>query len=129
MHRRLLATLLVLTAAPLHATTYTVLVGPGLIFTPSVLTISAGDTVKFTNKGGWHNVKADDNSFRCAHGCDGDAGGDGSPSNAIWFFSRTFTTAGEIGYYCETHGDTSTGMRGLIVVEPTPVTLQSFEVD
>lgn len=115
--------------APLHAATYTVLVGPGLVFTPNVLTIRAGDKVKFTNKGGFHNVKADNNSFRCAHGCDGDPGGDGTPSNTIWVFTRTFNTPSEVGYYCETHGDATSGMRGLIVVEPTPVTLQSFEVE
>lgn len=129
MHRRLLAIAFFLTAAPLHATTYTVLVGPGLTFSPDVLTIRAGDKVTFRNKGGYHNVKADDNSFRCAHGCDNVGNGDGTPSNSLWFFTRTFDTPGQIGYYCETHGDATSGMRGLIVVDPTPVTLQSFEVD
>lgn len=112
-----------------HATTWAVDVGPGLTFTPATLSIRAGDSVRFTNRGGFHNVKADDNSFRCAHGCDGEASGNGDPSNTIWFFTRTFTTPGTVGYYCESHGDTTSGMRGQIVVEATPVGLQSFEVE
>lgn len=111
------------------ATSWAVDVGPGLAFSPSTLVIRAGDSVRFTNRGGWHNVKADDNSFRCAHGCDGVGSGNGDPSNSIWFFTRTFPTPGTVGYYCELHGDTTSGMRGVIVVEPTPVGLQSFEVE
>jgi plastocyanin len=118
-------------AAPLVAATHTVNVGPGMSFTPATLTIAAGDTVKFTNRGGLHNVKANDNSFRCAHGCDGDGhGGNGAASYDIWFANVTFPTPGTIGYYCETHGTPTTGMRGTIIVEPTtPVELQSFDIE
>lgn len=129
--RTLLALACCSLAAPALATTYIVNVGPGTSFSPETLTIAAGDTVKFTNHGGLHNVKADDNSFRCAHGCDGDGqGGSGAPSYDIWFANRTFTTSGTVGYYCETHGTATTGMRGTIIVQPTtPVELQSFNVD
>ena len=118
-------------ASPLFAATHTVNVGPGQAYSPATLTIAAGDTVRFTNRGGLHNVKANDNSFRCAHGCDGDGqGGNGAPSSEIWFATRTFTTVGTIGYYCETHGTPTTGMRGTIIVEPTtPVELQSFDIE
>src|SRR5215469_8946656 len=58
-----------------------------LAFSPSQLTITAGDSVTFQNLGGAaHNVHADDNSFRCANGCDGQ-GGDGTPSSANWSFT------------------------------------------
>lgn len=118
-------------AAPVFAATHTVNVGPGMSFAPAVLTIAVGDTVKFTNHGGLHNAKADDNSFRCAHGCDGDGhGGNGAASYDIWFANHTFNTVGTIGYYCETHGTATAGMRGTIIVLPTtPVELQSFRVD
>lgn len=118
-------------AAPASATTYTVDVGPGMSFSPSTLTITAGDTVRFANHGGLHNAKADDNSFRCANGCDNDGhGGNGAPSYAIWFALHAFNTPGTIGYYCETHGTATSGMRGTIIVQPmTPVELQSFSVD
>ena len=131
MTRSAASLILLAVCLPAAAATHTVNVGPGLSFTPSTLTIVAGDSVRFTNKGGLHNVKADDNSFRCARGCDGDgSGGDGAPSSAIWTFTLTFATPGTVGYYCETHGAPGTGMAGSIVVQvPTPVVLQSFGVD
>jgi plastocyanin len=129
--RRLLALAAAGFALPASAATHTVNVGPGLSYSPATLTIAVGDTVKFTNRGGLHNVKANDNSFRCAHGCDGDGqGGNGAASSEIWHANVTFDTTGTIGYYCETHGTPTTGMRGTIIVEPTtPVELQSFSVD
>lgn len=127
---RLLLVLLPLPAAsPANAADYLVLVGPGQTFNPAELTIAAGDRVTFRNSGGMHNVKANDNAFRCANGCDGQ-GGDGSAANNIWHFSLTFPAAGTVGYYCETHGTPTNGMRGTIVVLPsTPVELQSFDVE
>lgn len=97
------------------------------MFTPRSLTINAGDTVTFTNAGGSHNVLADDNSFRCAHGCDGDgAGGIGNVSSG-WSFTRTFNTAGTIRYFCELHGSAGGGgMAGSIIVNavtPPPPTI------
>lgn len=129
MIRAFAPAVLIAASLPAAAATYTVNVGPGLSFTPATLTIVAGDSVRFTNKGGTHNVKADNNAFRCARGCDGN-GGDGTPSSSIWTFTLTFPTPGTIGYYCETHGAPGVGMAGSIVVQaPTPVALQSFTVD
>jgi plastocyanin len=100
-------------------------------FAPQTLTIHVGDVVKFINKGGVHNVVADDGSFRCARGCDGDgAGGNGNASSNTWVASIPFTQAGTVGYFCETHGMPGGGMYGTIIVQaPTPVRLQSFSVD
>ncbi len=87
---------------------------PILAFAPAQLTITAGDTVTFTNLGGAaHNVHADDNSFRCANGCDGQ-GGDGNPSAARWTFTLAFNNAGTIHYHCDNH--VGMGMVGSIVV-------------
>jgi plastocyanin len=105
-------------AAPAAATNFNVMTGPGLAFTPATLTITAGDTVTFTNTAqGFHNVHADDESFRCANGCDGQ-GGDGSPSTNLWSFHLTFNTAGTVGYHCEIHGSPGAGMHGTITVNP-----------
>ncbi len=117
------------TIGPAHATRWTVQVGgtstygdgygggytnPVLAFSPAQLTINAGDTVTFINLGGAaHNVHADDNSFRCANGCDGQ-GGNGNPSSADWSFSLTFNNPGTIGYHCDVHQ--GMGMVGTIVV-------------
>ena len=93
---------------------------PILMFSPANLTITAGDTVTFKNLGGApHNVRADDNSFRCAHGCD-DTGGDGTISDDNWSFTRTFNTAGVIKYHCDEHA--SMGMIGTITVNAPVVT-------
>lgn len=100
-------------------------------FAPQTITIHVGDTVTFVNKGGLHNVAADNGSFRCAHGCDGDGhGGNGNATSSSWVANVTFTRAGTVGYFCETHGAPGTGMFGTIIVQAvTPVRLQSFEVD
>lgn len=87
-------------------------------FTPARLTVRPGDTVTWRNMGGFHNVVAADASFRCSEGCDGDgSGGDGAPSSSAWRFSRTFTTPGEVAYFCWVHGGPGgAGMSGQIVV-------------
>lgn len=101
------------------------------VFTPQFITVAQGDTVTFVNKGGFHNVIADDNSFRCAMGCDGDGhGGSGKASSASWTATITLSTSGDVGYYCEIHGQPGAGMYGVIHVNAVvPVRLQSFGVD
>ena len=81
-------------------------------FTPSNLTIEVGDTVRWTNVLGTHNVLADDGSFTS-----------GPPQPAPWNFTRVFNTAGSFPYYCEPHGGPGgSGMSGVIAVE-TPVSV------
>ena len=93
---------------------------PILQFAPNNLTITAGDTVTFRNLGGApHNVHADDESFRCAAGCD-DTGGNGAISSDAWSFTRTFSTAGVVNYHCDEH--VSMGMKGSITVTAATAT-------
>lgn len=99
--------------------------GSQVAFSPQFLTIQAGDTVTFLNLGGYHNVVADDGSFRCAHGCDGDGeGGNGNPTSDLWFATVVFPTPGTVGYFCEPHGSPGSGMFGTIIVQAraTPAT-------
>jgi len=119
-------------AAPAWAINHPVNVGDpnGLTFAPQTLNITAGDTVTFTNGGGFHNVASDAGavtSFRCANGCDAD-GGNGAASSAAWSATVAFPTPGTIGYHCEIHGAAGQGMFGTINVT-IPVELQSFDVD
>jgi plastocyanin len=113
-------------AATAHADTVIVNVGGNQppTFSPQTISINVGDTVTFINKGGLHNVVADDSSFRCAHGCDGDGhGGNGAASSSTWVASISFTKAGKVGYYCEIHGAPGEGMFGTINVmgsQPPP---------
>jgi plastocyanin len=91
-------------------------------YAPQTLTIKLGDSVTFVNKGGVHNVVADDGSFRCARGCDGDGkGGNGNATSSNWVATVTFNKAGTVGYFCEIHGMPGQGMFGTITVQgPLP---------
>jgi plastocyanin len=88
-------------------------------FLPSTLTIAAGDSVTFSvyaenYDSSAHNVVADDGSFRCAAGCDGE-GGDGTPrdSNPGWHFTRTFDRPGVVTFH-----DEITKVKGTLIVVP-----------
>lgn len=119
-------------APPAFAANWDVAVGNpnGLTFVPQVLNIAAGDTVTFTNGGGFHNVVSDPGAvtaFRCADGCDG-SGGNGAPASTLWSAVVTFPDPGTIGYFCEIHGAPGVGMFGTINVT-IPVGLQSFDIE
>lgn len=113
----LLAAVLLAPATPASAANHTVEVRDSS-FSPATLTIQVGDSVTWTNVGNLsHNVRADDLSFRCANGCDGD-GGNGDPSSAAWSFTLTFDEAGDVPYHCQVHGGIGgVGMAGSITVE------------
>ena len=108
--------------------------GSGLVFTDAttsthVSNISAGDTITFTNAGGFHNAQSDPGavtSFHCSDACG--ASPTGNPSSNLWTAVVTFPTPGTIGYHCFTHGAPGQGMFGTINVT-VPVDLQSFEID
>lgn len=128
-HQRLRFLLLALSCGLLEftgnaaaATTWIVqLGGASLSYNPQFLTIAEGDSVRFANLGGFHNVVADDGSFRCARGCDGDGqGGNGNATAQIWTATVTFPKAGHYGYFCEPHGAPGQGMFGAITVLGPP---------
>jgi len=103
-------------------------------FWPTPQTIVAGDSVMFyitsgdDNAGpaiGPHNVVADDGSFRCAMGCDGE-GGDSTPRDFTsgWYFTRTFSVPAVVGYH-----DEVSGARGEIIVMPAPDSPEATAVE
>jgi len=95
-----------------NATVYVVTANPDLTFTPASITIHQGDAIRFVNGGGVHNVHADDNRFICSLNCTTN----NAPSDADWSVIVRFNQLGTIGYYCDQHGDTTSGMRGSITV-------------
>lgn len=115
---RLAALALFAAAAGAHAGNQVVSVGgDNDAFSPSTLTINAGDTVTFTEASGSHNVVSDTGLFRCANGCDGDGkGGSGNVAGNNWSVTIPFPNAGTFGYYCESHGAPGVGMHGTIRV-------------
>jgi plastocyanin len=88
------------------STTVTVTVASNS-FSPSSVQINPGDTVVWVRTSGFHNVLADDNSFRLGEPLSG------NPSNTWTTVSHTFTQTGTIPYHCEVHGF---GMAGTVVV-------------
>jgi plastocyanin len=87
------------------------------VYTPDEVVIVVGDTVTWTNAGGFHNVVAYDGSFS-----------NGGASASAWVYTRTFTTTGVYSYYCTPHE--SEGMTGTItVVGGTAVSLSAFEIE
>lgn len=75
-------------------------------FQPGALTIQAGDTVRWENRAGFHDVTADNGSFVS-----------GPPANAPWTFRHTFNSAGSFNYFCSVHGGPGlVGMAGTINV-------------
>ncbi len=101
------SSLLALVSASAFSADHRVTVGgSALVFSPKTLTINAGDTVTFVNAGGFHNVAANDGSFRS-----------GDPTSDAFTFTQAFPTAGTFGYYCEIHGTSNGGgMAGSITV-------------
>lgn len=101
---------------PVFSATHDVTVSSN-VFTPANIQIEAGDTIRWTNIGGGHNVRAQDGSFRCAQGCESE-GGSGDASAVLWVSEVTFRKVGFTSYICEPH--VGFGMTGSVtVVEPT----------
>lgn len=74
------------------------------IYTPETVTIGVGETITWTNVGGYHNVVADDGSFDS-----------GAPSVDDWVYTYTFNIPGTYTYYCTPHQ--TEGMTGTVIVE------------
>lgn len=101
-----------LAAAHAQARSFTVTANPDMTFSPAQIEIYQGDSIRFVNNGGLHNVRADDGSFTCALDCNLH----NAPSSQPWQVSVRFNRVGTIGYYCDQHGDLTSGMRGSVTV-------------
>ena len=79
-------------------------------FTPSQLTITAGDKVVWTNTGAMgHNVNGTTATFPSNPESFGNSVG------LNWTYEFVFNTAGTYDYHCNPH---STGMKGKVIVNP-----------
>jgi plastocyanin len=95
-----------------RATVYVVTANDDMTFTPASITIRQGDAIRFENAGGVHNVHADDNRFKCSLNCTTN----NAPSDAAWSDIVRFNQVGTVGYYCDQHGNLTSGMRGEVIV-------------
>jgi len=101
-----------LVAAHAQARSFTVTANADMTFSPAQIEIYQGDSIRFVNNGGLHNVRADDGSFTCALDCNLH----NAPNSQPWQVSVRFNRLGTIGYYCDQHGDLTSGMRGSVTV-------------
>ena len=92
-------------------------------FTPASITIRQGDTIRFQNSGGVHNVHADDDRFVCSIDCKSN----NTPNGAPWSVVVKFDQPGTVGYYCDKHGGTQGGMRGHVTVIVDEVFANGFD--
>ncbi len=88
------------------AATHDVTVGNNF-FSPNDLTIVVGDTVRWTNNSGFHDVAADDGSWT-------------SETSSSFVYERTFNSVEEVLYYCTVHStpgrDINANMNGRLNV-------------
>jgi plastocyanin len=110
--RTLARAALVFACASAQATVHVVTAEPDLTFRPASITIHQGDSIRFENYGGVHNVHADNNRFICSVNCTTD----NAPSDEPWSVVVHFTQLGTFGYFCDQHGNLTSGMRGSITV-------------
>jgi plastocyanin len=79
----------------------------GMTFSPTVVTIEPGQTITWMRRSGFHNVAADDGSYRS-----------GEVGDTWDTFSHTFVAPGEYPYHCELHGGVGgVGMAGKVIVQ------------
>ena len=107
--------------APLSAVTHDVTV-ENFRFSPNDLTIQAGDTVRWTNVEGFHDVTEDNFAWASVTAGPG------------WVYERAFDAAGEVLYHCTVHSGPGqpiqTSMNGRITVEAAgevPIFADGFE--
>ncbi len=95
-----------------QATVHSVSVGSNF-FNPNALTITAGDTVLWTNTGGNHNVNGSTATFPSNPA----SFGNGAASSAAWSYQFQFTMPGTYSYQCDPHAP---GMAGTVTVNAAP---------
>ena len=87
-------------------------------FAPPSVTITAGDTVTWSDAGfASHSVTADDGSFDSSPGCPTACLTNGQT------FSRQFDAPGTFAYHCKIHGGNGgVGMSGVVIVQAQATT-------
>lgn len=91
--------------------------GPAPYYAPQFITIEVGDTVRWTNSGGTHNV--DGSSATFPNNPEGFRSGD--PSNSSWVFDHVFTMTGFYEFECEAFDHNQTQFGNITVNSPAGV--------
>ncbi|MFT4525406.1 MAG: plastocyanin [Bacteroidia bacterium] len=86
-------------------------------YAPQSLTIEIGDTVRWTNVGGTHNVDGSLPTFPS----NPEGFRNGNPSNSLWVFDHVFTTSGFYEFECEAFDHNLTQFGNITVNNPAGV--------
>lgn len=105
-------------ALSVHAQNTAVVETDGLTFVPAQVTITVGDTVRWFNTGGTHNVNGTMLAYPDNPESFGNAVGSG------WVYAHKFTMPGTYNYHCDPH--LSFGMTGVVIVEDISVGLEEI---
>lgn len=89
------------------------------VFTPKDITIEVGQTVRWVNTGGSHNVNGKQSTFPS----NTESFYSGDPSSDSWTFDFTFTKVGANSYQCDPHA--GLGMKGTVTVK-APVVAEPY---
>ncbi|MEO0895584.1 MAG: plastocyanin/azurin family copper-binding protein [Bacteroidota bacterium] len=96
--------------------------GASLSFSPSSLTIQQGDSVTWTNAGGFHNV----NGSTATYATNPEGFSNGGASSATWTYGFRFNTPGSYTYQCDPHAGAN--MIGTITVNATSTALPVYDI-
>ena len=100
--------------------THIVYVGPGLVYDPAEITITAGDQVTWISLGGTHDVNFDTNTITGSSFGNPESIANASlpVQGAGTMGSITFTEAGTYDYDCSAGAHAQYGMVGKVIVNP-----------
>jgi plastocyanin len=93
-------------------------------FYPGSLTINVGDTVHWTNDGGFHNVNFDVSAITGAS-YNNPESFVSTPTNDVDIYTHVFTIPGTYEYDCSVGSHAANGMVGTVFVNSTSSTLFS----
>jgi len=95
-------------------------------YSPQSLVINVGDTVRWVNNGGFHNVNFDVNTISGSSFSNPESFSS-TPTNNVDMYTYVFTVAGTYDYDCSVGQHAANGMVGTIIVNSsTPVAELSF---
>ncbi|MCI4668887.1 MAG: plastocyanin/azurin family copper-binding protein [Bacteroidia bacterium] len=104
-------------------TNHTVSVGgASLAFSPSSLTIDQGDSVTWTNAGGFHNV----NGSQATYSMNPVGFSNGGASSSSWTYGFRFNTPGTYNYQCDPHA--GGGMVATITVNAVSMAPPIYDI-
>jgi len=110
----------------LSAQTLHVVSSGNFFYNPSSLTINVGDTVRWTNAGGFHDVNATTNTITGQSFGNPESFASTATSNNF-LYEHVFTIAGTYNYDCSVGQHAANGMVGTVIVNATTTSTKNIQ--